>query len=168
LSGGTQRLTEEGTLEEVQALQCAQDDILLASNVSIKMPATEMSQSDVSDEGSSIFKETKKDLPISPMKDDAIDMVIAFSCDTYYQEELTPFGEIALKLEPSEDLENFFSNIEGLGPSSPYSSSFRDSEQGYSPLSLCSTPLQPLSPGMDAKEDLNLGQGDWENGDEEM
>jgi hypothetical protein len=101
-----------------------------------------------------------------------MDVVIALTCDPPYQEELTPFGELALNMRPTEALENFFTNVEGSGPPSPYTSSYRDSH-GYSPMSLCSSPPKsllhtPTSPGMDTREDLNLGQGDKEDWDEEM
>jgi hypothetical protein len=125
------------------------------------LPATVMSHPDI--ESSSIFEDAKIPLP---------EVVIIFTCDTSCQEELTPFGELALDIKPPEELENFFTNVEGPGPSSPYASSYRDSH-GYSPMSLCSSPNHsllhtPTTPGTDMEEHLNLGQGGREVWDKEM
>jgi hypothetical protein len=163
LSGGTQRQPGEGTLEEVHAQPCASADALpLANQISIEMlPATVMSHPDI--ESSLIFEDAKKPLP---------EVVIIRTFDTSCQEELTPFGELALDTKPPDELENFFTAVEGPGPSSSYSSPFRDSH-GYSPMSLCSSPNlsllhTPTTPGTDMEEDLNLGQGDRKGWDDEM
>jgi hypothetical protein len=173
LSGGSKRLPGEGTLDEVQTQSCAQaDDLPLASYSSSNMlPTTVMGQTDIS-KMSSIFKDTKEPLPATPMNNEAMDVIIAFTCDTRYQEKLTPFGELALDIKPPEELKAFFTNVEGSGPPSSYTSSYRDSH-GYSPMRLCSSPNRsllhtPTSPGMDTREHLNSGQGGREDWDNEM
>jgi hypothetical protein len=172
LSGGSKRLPGEETLGEVQTQSCAQaDEIPLASySSSTMLPTTVMVPPDISKMSSTFEKVPREPLPASPMNSDAMDTVIAFTCDTRYREELTPFGEVALDIEPVEELKTFFTKVEGPGSPSSYTSSFRDSH-GYSPMSLCSSPNlsllhTPTSPGMDTREHLNTGQGgreDWDN-----
>jgi hypothetical protein len=134
----------------------------LANQISIEMlPATVMSHPDI--ESSLIFENAKEPPP---------EVMIIRTFDTSCQEELTPFGELALDTKPPDELENFFTAVEGPGPSSSYTSPSRDSH-GYSPMSLCSSPNlsllhTPTTPGTDMEEHLNLGQGGREVWDKEM